>query len=109
MAMHRLRGVLLAAAMTVTAAGHPALADQFKQAADGSAIDCAVSAAPSPFTSQIATFAPSSASRSAIARPIPDPAPVTTAQRPFNERPMSFSHIDAEGVFSIVPRACQCR
>ena len=44
MAMHRLRGVMLAAAMTVAVAGQPALADQFKQAADGSAIDCAVSA-----------------------------------------------------------------
>jgi hypothetical protein len=52
----------------------------------------AVSAAPSPFWSPIATRAPSAASASALARPMPDAPPVTIATFPSNP-PMSFAPI----------------
>ncbi len=52
-----------------------------------SAISAAVFSAASPAMSRHATGAPSSASCCAVARPSPEPAPVTSATRPSN-RPM---------------------
>src|SRR4029450_7282671 len=63
-----------------------------------SAIAAAVSAAAAWFTSRQPTRAPSAASLSAAARPIPLPAPVTTARLPSNRPPTSAPSVADVGV-----------
>ena len=50
--------------------------------ADSALISAATASMASVVTSRQATAAPSAASRRAVARPMPEPEPVTTATRP---------------------------
>jgi hypothetical protein len=62
------------------------LADHGFDRPPAAVISSATALAPSALTSVTATFAPSSANTRAVARPIPEAAPVTSAVNPFTER-----------------------
>ena len=57
-----------------------------------------VSASPSALTSLAETRAPSEAKRNAVARPIPEPAPVTMTTLPSNRRTVQPSPVGARSM-----------
>ena len=84
--MSRLAGSLVAAGISKSYGAEVVLADVSLVVPPRAEISFATAWVPSALRSVTATWAPSAANTSAVARPMPLAAPVTRTVRPFTER-----------------------